>query len=252
MMEISICGLTVIIDDEDIDIVNSHKWALGATALKKYGMHYFNTHIQINGRDSSISLHRLIMRCHVGDGVIIDHKDHNGLNLQKSNLRVCSKAENTRNSCIPIHNTSGYKGVSWHKGTKKWRARIKVNQKNIFLCNSDVEIETAKVYDMAAIYFFQDFAYTNFPIDTYNIQECERVIKNMLKREHSSKYRGVSYHKKTKKYQASIGTSSKHTYIGLYTTPEQAAVAYDKKATELWGTKAVLNFPERGKFSYAE
>ena len=246
-MEVNICGFTVTIDDEDIAIVNSHKWAIGTTAFKKHGMVYFNTHICVDGHDSGISLHRLIMGCHVGDGVFVDHKDHNGLNLQKSNLRICSKAENTRNSNAPKRNTSGYKGVSWHKGNKRWRARIKVNQKCVFLCNSTTEIEAAKIYDMAAIYFFQDFACTNFPVDTYNKNECESVIENMLKKNFSSEYKGVSYHKKTRKYQAYININGKHTYIGLFDTPELAAAAYDKKAIES-GNTSKLNFPE-GKYS---
>jgi hypothetical protein len=247
-MEVAICGFTVTIDDEDIAIVNSHKWALGTTAFKKHGMVYFNTHICVDGHDSSISLHRLIMGCHVGDGVFVDHKDHNGLNLRKSNLRKCSKAENSRNSVAPKCNTSGYKGVSWHKGNKKWRARIKVDQKDIFLCHSDTEVEAAKIYDMAAIYFFRDFAYTNFPIDTYDKNECKSVVENMLKRKYSSEYKGVSYHKKTKKYQASARINGERMYIGLYATPEQAAIAYDKNIIEFNGCTAKLNFPE-GKYS---
>lgn len=244
MTTVNIKGFTVMIDDEDVEIVNSHKWYLGKVAFKKYGMHYFNTHIRVNGHDSSISLHRLIMGCSVGDGVFIDHIDHNGLNLQKSNLRRCNKAENTRNSNAPICNTSGYKGVSWHKGNQKWRARIKVNQKDRFLCNSDTAIEAARIYDMAAIYFFGDFAHTNFPKEEYKKEDCNIVIKKILTKNYSSKYNGVSYHKKTGKYQASIGIRGKYTYIGLYSTQEEAALAYDEKALEFHKNKAKLNFPK--------
>ena len=85
---------------------------------------------------------------------------------------------------------------------------------------------------MAAIYFFGEFAYTNFPKEDYNKEECSIMVKKLLTKNYSSKYKGVSYHKKTKKYQASITIKGKHTYIGLYSTQEEAALAYDEKARE--------------------
>ena len=59
-----------------------------------------------------------------------------------------------------------------------------------------------------------------------------------------SKYKGVYWHKKDKRWQAQIGENKKRTYIGSYTNEMDAARAYDKKAKELHGEFARLNFPE--------
>jgi len=55
----------------------------------------------------------------------------------------------------------------------------------------------------------------------------------------SLKFHGISYNKHVKKWEAKI----KRTYIGIYTTPEEAAKAWDIKAIELYGNEAILNFP---------
>lgn len=57
----------------------------------------------------------------------IDH-----INGLKTDNRICnfrdvSQAKNLRNTCVHKDNESGCSGVSWHKPTSKWRARIRVN-----------------------------------------------------------------------------------------------------------------------------
>lgn len=61
----------------------------------------------------------------------IDHKDGDTLNNRALNLRPATHNQNMHNSKIPASNTSGYKGVSWHKTNKKWAANIKVNGRKI-------------------------------------------------------------------------------------------------------------------------
>ena len=59
-----------------------------------------------------------------------DQIDHiNGIKHDNrlSNLRPATHSENMRNQRIPSNNTSGYKGVRWHKPTGKWQAYIKVD-----------------------------------------------------------------------------------------------------------------------------
>jgi hypothetical protein len=59
----------------------------------------------------------------------------------------------------------------------------------------------------------------------------------------SSKYIGVSYDNETKKFRAYIKKDRKMYYIGRYKTQEEAAIVRDKKAIELYGSYAKLNFP---------
>lgn len=80
----------------------------------------------------------------------IDHingvKDDNRL----SNLREATNAENMRNVGKQSHNTSGLKGVSWHKRTKKWRADIKENGKRIWLGLYDCPAAASFLYQINA------------------------------------------------------------------------------------------------------
>lgn len=51
--------------------------------------------------------------------LFIDHADMSRLNNQKENLRFCNNADNGKNRPKQLNNTSGYKGVSWHKASQK-------------------------------------------------------------------------------------------------------------------------------------
>lgn len=72
-----------------------------------------------------------------------------------------------RASHIPLamraHNTSGYKGVSWSKANRNWRAQIGVNREHLYLGGFDDPADAARAYDAAALRFFGPGAYTNFP-----------------------------------------------------------------------------------------
>ncbi len=60
----------------------------------------------------------------------------------------------------------------------------------------------------------------------------------------SSRFKGVCYDKKMGKWKASVGSGRKRTYLGAFDEEEEAARAYDRKAVELFGEFARLNFPE--------
>lgn len=62
-----------------------------------------------------------------------DHIDRNELNNRKYNLRKCTKKENNRNRSLPSNNTSGVIGVNWEKRRNRWRSRIVVDEKEIYL-----------------------------------------------------------------------------------------------------------------------
>ena len=90
-----------------------------------------------------------------------DHKDKNPLNCQRDNLRVASISQNGMNSKIRSDNTSGYKGVSFHIQTTKWRACIQVNSKQISLGLYETIKEAAVAYNIAAIKYHKEFAVLN-------------------------------------------------------------------------------------------
>lgn len=93
----------------------------------------------------------------------VDHRDNDGLNNQRVNLRAATQAENNRARC---HKASGcysqYRGVTFRKLTGRWVAKIKKNRRLFNLGYFTSEVEAALAYDKAARRLFGDFAAPNF------------------------------------------------------------------------------------------
>lgn len=106
-------------------------------------------------------MHRFILDLKKEDPDV-DHKDGNGLNNQRSNLRTATRAQNARNRRIRTDNTSGFKGVTWRKDLGKWNAFIEIKTKRIHLGYFTDPMEAACAYDMAAVKYFGEFAHCNF------------------------------------------------------------------------------------------
>lgn len=66
-------------------------------------------------------------------------------------------------------------------------------------------------------------------------------INSGMRSDNSSGFRGVWYRKNRKRWQSEIKIDGKKYSLGCYSTPEEAASAYNKKAIELFGTYARLN-----------
>jgi hypothetical protein len=119
-------GKEALIDSENADLVGAWDWH---TVKSKSGdLHYAARHDRATGR--MVYMHRLIM----GEpDSHVDHRNSDGLDNRRENLREATPTLNGANMRIPAHNTSGYKGVGFHKQTGKWRAYIKVDQLYIHL-----------------------------------------------------------------------------------------------------------------------
>jgi len=152
------------VDDEDYQFLMEWNWY--ALITDRANTIYAARVEYINGKQKQHLMHRVIMEPPMG--YKIDHKDHNGLNNQKSNLRICTTAENNRNRKLRIDNKTGYKGVSINtrrRGDKIYsriRADIRINNKTTFLGHFDTIIAAAKAYDHAAKKHFGEFANLNF------------------------------------------------------------------------------------------
>lgn len=94
--------------------------------------------------------------------MLVDHKDQNGLNNQKSNLRLCSKKENNSNTKSRENSSSKYLGVSYHKITFKWQASININNKQKYIGLFKTQEEAARAYDDLAKIHHGQFANLNF------------------------------------------------------------------------------------------
>jgi hypothetical protein len=140
--------LTAKIDDEDYDLVSLLEWRLqGNDGDEQYAW----------SRRTGLFMHHVVMldlRRH-------DHKDGNGLNNQKSNLRVCTSQQNSANSkkrSAPT--TSRFKGV-WRRPSGTWSAHIRVFGVKHHLGTFQDEIDAAIAYDEAASRAFGEFAQLN-------------------------------------------------------------------------------------------
>lgn len=108
-------GKFAIVDVEDLPLVEGKNWY--------FNKGYARTNIRIaNNKQKCVKLHRLIMSD--PEGLEVDHINLDKLDNRRSNLRLATASQNQRNRVAYANNTSGYKGVVWHSGAKKWRARI--------------------------------------------------------------------------------------------------------------------------------
>lgn len=150
-------GYITKVDDEDYERFVKFKWH---TEKARGNLRYAARCIWIGNKNTVVLLHRLIMDNPKGKSV--DHVNGDGLDNRKNNLRICSHKENIRNSkLLRSNNKSGYRGVSWESGVKKWRADITVNYRLKFLGFYKTKELAAEVYNLAAKRYFKKYANIN-------------------------------------------------------------------------------------------
>lgn len=136
-----------LVDDRDYARCIKKSWHLSPEGRPR------SSH-KINGRWKLITIHRFILGF---PNSHIDHKNRNPLDNRRSNLRLCTRAQNAANS--PPKSKSGMKGVTKHHF--KWATRIKVNQKDICVGLYKTKEEAAAAYNEAAKKYFGEFAWLN-------------------------------------------------------------------------------------------
>ena len=151
-------GKVAKVDDGDFDWLNQWKWS----AHKNRNTFYAVRAVRVGLKQKFLFMHRLILGLDFGDKRQADHINMDGLDNRRENLRIVTASENRCNRGKTKANTSGYKGVSWHKQLKKWRADIQVNGKFKHLGLFYDPVEAARAYDLAAKRLHGDFATTNF------------------------------------------------------------------------------------------
>lgn len=149
-------GMTAMVDDEDFEYLNKWKWSSRKRDRDKT-CYAFRSE-RINERSKSVSMHYCVFN--PGEGKFIDHKDRNGLNNQKSNLRSATISENNRNQGKRRDSRHPYRGIkkSKSKGTKIWFARIRVGDKRFVSKSFKTPMEAAIEYNRMATKYHGEFA----------------------------------------------------------------------------------------------
>jgi hypothetical protein len=145
-------GAVAVVDDEDYALVSQYSWCLHS---KGYAI------ARVPGMGTKlVYMHRLILAAPPRSQV--DHRDHDKLNNCRYNLRLCTRQQNQYNRCKQA-SSSRYKGVSYCKQMKRWRASISINGRQKNLGRFSSEEDAALAHDAAAVLHHGEFAMLNFP-----------------------------------------------------------------------------------------
>lgn len=101
-------------------------------------------------------LHRVIMNA--GPHDVVDHIDGNKLNCTRSNLRICTQADNTKNVGLRSDNSSGIPGVYWVSTRLKWAAQISVDGRTVSLGRFDEISDAINARRKAEDLYYGEFA----------------------------------------------------------------------------------------------
>jgi len=138
-----------IIDREDIEKLSVICWNMCGKYIGK-------SYKTKNKKGKATYLHVYIMNPPTGK--MVDHINGDKMDNRKSNLRICTHADNIKNTKMKINNTSGYKGVYYYKNTNKWKAQIGINNKRIALGYFNTAEEAYAAYCKAAKELHGEFA----------------------------------------------------------------------------------------------
>jgi hypothetical protein len=145
----------ILFDDADADLILAHSWHV-TCAPNVENLFYARTDVRKpDGGWTGLRMHALL----VGRGV--DHRDGNGLNNQRANLRQATRSQNGGNQRRLPKGSSQYKGVSWRKDKEKWSAQVTVDGQRRFLGYFDDEKIAAQAYNQAALAAWGEFAFLN-------------------------------------------------------------------------------------------
>ena len=157
-------GYFATVDDEDYESMMQWKWHAVVSHYKQKIKVYAARNPGRGGKSRYFLMHRVLTNA--GKGVKVDHRDGNGLNNSRDNLRLCSHQQNLQNTGLSINNLSGVKGVSWSRACKKWRARFVTNRKETHLGVFDTKEEAVRAYDLEILLARGQFAVTNESLGT--------------------------------------------------------------------------------------
>lgn len=151
-------GNVAKVDAKDYDQLMQFQWHTYRS--KRSQRQYAVRSLQGKAGVEHFWMHRQILNVNEPK-IEVDHKDLDGLNNTRDNLRIATHQENQHNRPMQTNNTSGYKGVHFHKKTQKWTAQIRFNGALIHLGSFTSPERAALAYNVAAQKYHGEFARLN-------------------------------------------------------------------------------------------
>ena len=144
-------GKTAIVDGKYYRRLRQHSWCYQSPGYAAS---------RINGQ--LVLMHRLVMGLATGRTPLqVDHRNRDRLDNRRRNLREAGQSDNLMNAGRRSDNSSGYRGVFWHSGGRKWMAQLKYKGRTYYLGLFASKVEAARVYDRKAAEVAGDFANLN-------------------------------------------------------------------------------------------
>jgi hypothetical protein len=214
-------GFSTIVDDDDFEFLNKFKWHLAKTKMKKIAIRYIIT--DINKR-KTIFMHRVI--ANIPHGKFVDHIDHNGLNNQKSNLRIYSQQKENE-----IKHGDSKKRIyrEWHNMVTRTTVKHSNNYyryggRGITICNEWLNYLTFKEWAINNGYSDDLTIDRTDNTKGYYPENCRWITakENSLNKTYGE---NVGILKRGNRWQSVITRDYVNYYLGLFKTIEEAREA---------------------------
>jgi hypothetical protein len=208
---------------------------LGSNLSLYIKRNYLNTSFNVNGIKKPYPVHQIVAMAFLGHKpcgyeIVVDHINNIKTDNRVENLQLISHRNNV--SKDRKNKTSEFTGVSWHNNTKKWVA-------NIFFNNEKVNLG----------YFKNGKDASNAYINALkSIEEGTEIkVKRKIK---SSKYKGVSFSLKNKKWRASILLNKKFIHLGYFENEKDAYLEFKKAKQSLSDGVEIVRNVRKTKYKY--
>src|SRR5216684_2114892 len=124
-------GKVTVVDSRDYGTLAQYNWYAHRATCGRWDV------MRNAGPGRKVYMHRQILGMDDSDVRLVDHRNGDGLDNTRANLRFCTRQTNPMNRKINQNNSSGYKGVFWDKSSGNWRAKIQVSRRQINLGRFD-------------------------------------------------------------------------------------------------------------------